>query len=253
MIDICMVVFANYGVVEMNVEAFNSFHGKYRLFLCDNSLPELYRDDERFKNLKKMNPNVILIDIEPFDRQNPAQDGNSHGYAMDILVKHTDSEIVGTMDSDFFWLRRDILDLVGELYSDGYEAIGASPVYDDWKFIESQNPSHASDIAPYIWGQFLKREIALADTFVVTQEEGGQLMETGWRVRQYIANNNIKKVIWDVVDFEYRAIDSNVSYYGANGKAIGMHILKSSSSRFIQASDKQYIASAYNFGVWKSK
>jgi hypothetical protein len=221
MIDIIMPVYYNYDIAELNIKHFSkNIFGDYRLLVCDNTDPSR-RDIARFEGFKVLDSNVELFDFPP-----SGSDGVNHGTTIDFMKEFTKTDIVGTIDSDFFWLMPEILDYVQELFAEGYLAIGCAGWYPDWQArIDLVHPQRAGHLAPVIWGQFLTKELMAVDTFVCTSEEGGTVHETGWRIREYIIKNKIKNKIFPGF-FKENQSDRNWCFFGEEECPIGFHVMK---------------------------
>lgn len=231
MIDICMVVHKNYKLLEMQLEHLKRLSGGYRLLVADSTPPAL-----RPNTLPSGNYSYFAsITISDFD-------GISHGSSLDYLVDKAESDIVGIMDSDFFWTNKDILLDVEKAFASGVKCMGVSNFYPDFvRLVDPLYPERASDKAPCPFGMFIDRKLALEQTFVVNREEGAKYKETGWRLRERLVKENIPRVTFQ----GHSVIDDPECCYFTNdcGTIQGYHFLKGSSSRshMIESLYQRYI------------
>lgn len=215
------MAYKNYDLLEIILKHMNDWvQGDYRLFIADNTpLPDI----ARLHTWKAINDkiHVVLTADAPGDFE-----GLSHGNALDYLKGITDAPIIATMDPDFFWLNPTIMGYVEQRFADGYEAVGCAGWYPDWlAALDPRHPDRAGHLAPVVWGQFLSREVALADTFSVLLTEMGDIRETGWRVRENLIKQKSKMDIFPGFKYENQ-IDPEVCFFGTPEQPMGMHVLK---------------------------
>lgn len=225
MIDVLSTIFTNYELLDLQIEHWKKFSGDFRLIFCD-STPLNQRKDISHLNSDKIK--ILTLDTNGID-------GEIHGRSLDYLVQEATSDIVCIMDSDFFWLDYSIIEKVEVLFSHyGYENIGAAAYYLDYQRIcDRQLPELAGNLAPNIFGMFIKRDLALAETFVVTADEGRKFYPTGWKNRLKIINEDRKRLTFQGVGFSELS-DDNLCYFKDNSnKLVGFHLLKGSSYRSI--------------------
>lgn len=220
MIDICIVNYVRYDVLNLALEHMNSLSGDYRIFIADNTPNP---DTARLHAFHDINPNVHMAYVS----QTPGSyEGLSHGVALDVLKHLTEAPIIGTMDPDFFWIDPQTIETVEEVFSQGVQALGCAGWYPDWqKNLDPVHPDRKGDLAPVVWGQFLSREVAMVDTFATTPKEMQEVRETGWKIRRYIIENNIPTVV--LPGFRYpNQLDRETCFFGSPEKPVGMHLLK---------------------------
>lgn len=223
-IDICMVVHGNYCLAEWQVAHWARTPGS-RLLLADNT---------RGNKLPIGHDHVTVVS------EALPGDGWSHGHALDLLVRQSSSDIVGTADTDFFWLIPDIISRVRAEFAAGKVCVGCEGWYEDWATLNARWPGRAGHLAPVCWGMFVKRELALADTFVVTPGEGQIIMETGWRLRHRLIQEahpvTVLKAFrmplpW-IEDPAMRAAAEGSWFFGpSEGDPWGVHFVKGSGGR----------------------
>lgn len=208
--DIISVIHKNYKLLDYQLELWSKIQGEHRLIVGDNT-HTFYRQDH---------PAIrYLLPVHDFD-------GVSHGKSLDYLITKTETNIIGIIDSDFFWLNSNIILEVEEYFKQGYKCVGAAGFYPDWqRVIDTTHPNHAGHLAPVIFGMFVDRKLAEKHTFVCTPEEGSRKMYTGWRLREHIINNNIPCITFQG---ESDKDDPELTYFYYNGKLQGIHLLKGS-------------------------
>lgn len=218
--DICIVIYKNYDLLAAQVEAWRKIPGA-NLLICDNTPLADRQIIDR--------PNVFVLDVDGID-------GETHGAALDFLVRQATSDIVGICDSDFFWLDPNILLYVEEKFRQGYQCVGAEPWYEDFERVNAVYPDRASWLAPCVFGQFVDRKLALSETFVVSRREASKLMETGWRLRERVIQNRIKCEVLRAFRYPYLSGDSDIEkmvrgawFYGTPENPVGFHLVKGSS------------------------
>lgn len=224
MIDICMVVHGNYCLAEWQVEHWRRFP-RARLLLADNT---------RGDKMPIPNADVTVVD------QVLTGDGRSHGYALDLLARKSNSPIIGTADTDFFWLIPDIVERVEAEFAAGKACVGCQGWYEDWHLVDARWPGRAGHLAPVCWGMFVRRDLALSETFVVTPEEGQAIMETGWRLRDRLIREGHQMTVlkpfkmslpW-ITDHMLRTAAEGSWFFGpSEQEPWGVHYLKGSGSR----------------------
>lgn len=220
MIDICMVVHKNYQLLDMQLTHFkNHLPGNFNLLLADNTPDSHY-----------VPFNYNGKPIQRFAPSNPF-DGTSHGETLDYLISQATAPIVGTLDTDFFWLNPQLYEMVLYFINDmEAECIGASAFYKDWvNNIDAFYPDRLSSLAPACWGQFMIRELAQQFSFVCTPEEGSRMLYTGWRFRQHLIENNLPTIVFQ--GFMPYSNDDQTCAFGRPGKPQGLHFLKGSAAR----------------------
>lgn len=228
MIDVCVVVHRNYDLYFLQVEHWNSLgvpNVDWRLLVCDNTPGR-----ERRPLPETPGVHVYVADLGGID-------GETHGAALDLLKKHTTSAIIGICDSDFFWLKRDILTDVVTSFSSGIRCFGCAGWYDDWQTrLDPLHPQRAGHLAPVCWGMFVERKLALTETFVVTQTEAAEIRETGWRLREKIVREKIPCHVLPGFRFpEQVAAQDDAAreacFFGTPEGPFGVHFLQGSARR----------------------
>lgn len=215
MIDICIPIYKNYDLLNLQIEFWNQIDGEFRLLVCDNT-PAEFR-----KPIKKSTDRMLL-----FYSQYSGIDGESHGSTLDFLVENSKTDIVGICDSDFFWLKKDILQKVQKAFDKGCKCYGSELWYGDFDAVNERYPERAGWLSPCVFGMFVDRKLAMEETFVVTSEEGSQLMETGWRLRKKIIDEKIPCHVIKAFK-ENRNTDS--VFYESPNNPIAFHWIKGSS------------------------
>lgn len=224
MIDIFCVIHRNYTLHNMQVAHWRDYiKAGFRLHIIDNTP----------RHLAKKFSELDLDGVHSIQRFDPSNsfDGTSHGETLDFAVKKAESDFIGVVDSDFFWFNPDILDdACMHIDHLGYECVGASAFYKDWSNnIDAFYPERHSSLAPACWGMFVKTDLAQKFSFVCTPEEGSQMLYTGWRLRQHIIENDIKRLTFQGF-YPYDNDDQTIAY-GESGKPQGIHFLKGSAAR----------------------
>ena len=249
MIDIICVAYNNYNLMDKVLSHMKEWvRGDYRLFIADNSSNF---DESRMNNFKNINDKVVDVfvpSIPDYMRQpshTPGQrsiyDGLSHGLVLDELKAKTESEIVGTLDQDFFWINPDIISYTEQRFAEGYSAVGCAGWYNDWqRLIDPIHPTRAGHLAPAVWGQFISREVAFAETFSVTLEEMPRYHETGWRVRKYLIDNKLKQDIFP--GFFHKWMDDGYTcFFGTEEAPMGVHLLKGTTPQLRPVPDLEVV------------
>jgi len=210
--DILSVIYRNYKLLDLQRQHWQTLSGDHRLLLCDNTPEAEYQSHSDIYRMETL-----------------GSDGETHGRALDFLIQQSTSDIIGIVDSDFFWLNPNIISHVEQLFQQGVKCYGCAGYYRDWqRVIDVEQPAHKGDLAPVCWGMFVTRELALQHTFVCTSYEGSQKMYTGWRLRKHLIENNIPRItLPGYEDSE----DFNICYFGEQDKPQGVHFLKGSSWR----------------------
>lgn len=141
-------------------------------------------------------------------------DGINSGQAYDYAISLCTSDIIGMTDPDHFWLDNLFLPLVIEpKFAEGYKCIGDAGFYRDFQSIfDVANPTHRGELAPVLWGQFIDRELALSETWVCDPPGVGQI--TGWRVREKIIDQDIKRITLPGFYQEIEGEDPDICYFG---------------------------------------
>ena len=227
------------------MEYIKKLRGDFRLLICDNTNLDL-QDTQKLKSL------ISNFSTDLFEMKIDGFDGFTHGASLDFLVSKTQTEIIGMMDFDFFWIYPDIISYVHELFKQGYEAVGCAGWYPDFqRVIDTNFPERAGHLAPVVWGQFLTRDLAISDTFICTKEESGlNNFETGWRIRKKIIEDKIPAKIFP--GFKYpNQLDSEVCYFGSFDAPLGFHILKGTNRIFDYQLIRKMLDEGFEF--WKEE
>ena len=221
MIDICIAAYLNYDLLKIQLSHWDWISGDHRILVCDNT-PSLYRLGGWF------DPCAYKSHIELYRQEYDGIDGTRHGEALNMLIRKTSTPIVGICDSDFFWLKPDILSDIEELFDRGTKCVGVELWYDDFWIVNQRYPERAGWLAPCVFGMFIDRDLALSDTFAVTPTEGCELKETGWRMRKKIIDERIQCHVYRTHTYD-KNTDPKICYFGS--PPIGVHLLKGSSMR----------------------
>lgn len=218
-IDICMVIYRNYALLTRQFEHWKWLEGEHRFLVCDNT-PAAERQAI-----------VLPPPHQLFVQEFQGIDGTTHGGALDLLVRQATSPIVGICDSDFFWVKKDILAEVQSHFHQGKQAVGAELWYCDFGYVNEMYPDRAGWLAPCVFGMFLDRRLALSETFVTTPPEGVCLkMETGWRMRKKMIDEKVPRHVYRAFHYPNQG-DPQVEYFGTPEDPVGVHLLKGSSFR----------------------
>jgi len=227
MIDICIVVYCNYELLNYQIAQWKPYSDHCRLLVCDNTHPFLKRQIEIKDNDD--------LQIEVFDMDVEGIDGETHGKAIDFLLSKTETGIVGLCDSDFFWTHPNILKYITDHFHHGFKAVGTELACLGWGWINHFCPERASHLAPGIFSLFMERELALSETFVCAEKEAEKRMETGWRLRKKIIKEKIEA--YTIPAFQYpqfknlypSVIETDQPwYYGTPDQPVGFHLIKGS-------------------------
>lgn len=224
MIDYCIVIYKNYGLGSLQEMNFKRRFNKkdYRLIIVDNTPDDLKID---FKYDPKIVDKFIPI------KSTPTFDGISHGNALNEGLKHCETDIVSILDSDFFLLNNNIHDYVHSKFNQGYQAVGCefndgTDASERWRNL---NPKNFENI-PCCFGAYYKRELATADSWIITNDEVQQNMSTGfvevgYRIRKHILDNNIKTLAWNTT------ISKPCYFRNEDQVVMGMHYVAGSHVR----------------------
>jgi len=223
MIDICIVIYRNYALLDLQFEFWDKIEGDFRFLICDNT------PKNEYKPIPITRENMLV-----FRQEYSGIDGEKHGGALDFLVRKAESDIIGICDSDFFWLKPDIMEDVRREFANGCKCYGAELWYKDFTKVNDRYPERAGWLAPCVFGMFIDRQLALQETFVVTRKEGEEeWKETGWRMRQKIIQ---EKIPCHVVEaFKYKNQKGSL-FYGDPEKPVAFHWVKGSSHKVNQNS-----------------
>lgn len=213
MIDIGTVIYRNYSLLDMQLDHWKKIRGEHRLLVVDNT-PVAERREHDYP----------ILNVS-------GSDGETHGAALDLLVRTATTDIVGIVDSDFFWLNKEILSEVINYFEQGYKCVGCEGFYPDWqRVLDPRWPQRAGSMAPVCWGMFVDRKLALEQTFIVTSAEGSQIMETGWRLRERLIREQIPTVIFSGF-YPAGWTDLECCFFGSAERVQGVHYLKGSGGR----------------------
>lgn len=212
MIQVGCVIYKNYKLYDLQIEHWSRLNVSNVEVLYVDNTPELYRGS----GITKLN-------------QTSTFDGQTHGEALDWIAKEAITDIIGFVDSDFFWLDPNLFSWVENKFKEGYKCIGCAGFYPDWQHkLDPRHPGRAGHLAPVCWGMFVDRKLALEQTFAVTPEEGFQIMETGWRLRKRIIEERIPCIVFPgFSDIQ----DPDLCYFGEKLNPLGVHFLKGSGGR----------------------
>lgn len=235
MLDILITIYRNYSLLPLTISYLNKLTYKdWRLLICDNTpinerivLPELG------KNIL-----VYVLDVNGID-------GETHAAAVHFLLNKSketncDAKYVLIQDSDFFWMKLDIVEYVDSLFKDGYVCIGAAGFYRDWiNNLDPRHPNRAGHLCPVLYGMFVDRELVMSESLSVSWSEAMEIKETGWRLREKIINNNLKRLTFQgeyynddlEQDQNIKNIGNDVCYFKNNDEYVGCHFLKGSGGR----------------------
>jgi hypothetical protein len=237
MIDICIPVFRNYDILDLNIDHFKSWiRGDWRLLIVDTT-PKVERKYHRWLD----NPRTKFYELEILgDDHANYYDGVSHGTAINFLVRQTDpsSVYIGTQDSDFFWLDPTIVEFMQSESNiekntnfQTVTAFGAGLWYGDWCSLgDARWPGRAGFLAPAVYGQFIHRSFVWNKDFRCTPEEGAEIRETGWRIREALIEN--KEPCVSLPGFylpEYNEFET--CFFGGKNAPSAVHFLKGSFGR----------------------
>lgn len=210
MIDICCPIHKNYDYVERQISHWTDHirGGGWRLIFRDNTPVRFARP------IAPSRPEVCSVTVAPGPEGE--YDGESHGGALDALVRLAETPIVGIVDSDFFWLDPDILSIVEREFSSGTRCLGVDLVDH-----HSANVVHT----PCAEGMFVDRALAMEQTFVVTRAEGdGRLLETGWRIRRRLVEQGIPYKTFSFCGRPPRGAISQLFGPAEGGRSTGLHL-----------------------------
>lgn len=213
-----MVIFKNYDLVECQIKNFEKISGNWRLLIGDST------PSNQKKSLKNLESEKIKIYDIPIN----GIDGEIHGGALDFLKQKSKSSIIGTCDSDFFWVKKNILNQVTDKFNDGHACVGTELWYPCDGIVEFNRiyPERAGHLTPCVFGMFIERSLAMSETFIVTKKEALEKKETGWRLREKLINNKIKTYVYP----GHLGLNESVIHKDKN-EIIGFHLVKGSSSR----------------------
>ena len=228
MIDYLTVCYKNYDLISLQIENFKSRFNRsdYRLIVVDNT-PDKQKNKELNNQFRESGIVDLIIEIPSSDGM---FDAVSHGGAIDEGLKYCNSDIICIFDSDFFILDNDINEYILDKFGEDYCGVGSpfncSSIHQKWV---NKSPKDFENI-PMGYGSYFSSEIAKSNTWVLTNEEcnihktipSNTFIETGWRIRKHILDNNLKTMTWDTthVDFE----NGEIQYIrNENDKLVGIH------------------------------
>lgn len=195
MIDYCIIIYKNYGLLSLQEKNFKKRFDKkdYRLIVIDNTPDHL-----------KQNYQVDSSVVDEFIPM-PSQerfDGISHGSAIDFGLSYCKSNIVAIIDSDFFVLNNEIHDYVNKKFDQGYRALGCefNDGTDATLYWRQLNPQNFNNI-PCCYGAYYDRQVANAASWIITPDEVDQgratgFIEVGFRIRQHILQHQLPTIAW---------------------------------------------------------
>lgn len=199
-IDFLIVIYKNYDLLHLQIDTFKKLFlpEEYRLIFIDNT------PDQEVSIIDKttLPENCFVYKNTSPDH---SHDGASAGSALNFGRQYCTSDIVCVMDSDFFITNRNIINIVNkELQS--YKAIGTEYYDGEPDFVQSwvqirKEYEHKFTNIPCCFCMFMHKDILNADSWIVTAKESSHnrresFIETGWRIRKYILDNNIPTKTW---------------------------------------------------------
>lgn len=217
MIDYVMTIHKNYDLLYLQIENFKKRMAStdYRLILVDNTPGEkqpIKIEDSSVNHL------ILTVDApDPFD-------GASHGYAINCGMKHCESPIVCVIDSDFFILNDNMHKYVQDIFDQGYRAVGCEMDDGDGSKIFLKAWPHLFENIPYLFCAYYDINIATAASWGITDEEAKEgthtgFLDTGWRIRKHIVENQIKTCNWKTDATSY----GNCYFRNAKQEMMGFH------------------------------
>ena len=211
-IDYLTVCYINYDLIFLQIKNFKKRFKResYRFIVVDNTPPQ-FKKQELINELKNNDIIDVFIEISDskittaIDRKNGWDEGLSHGGALEEGLKYCNSDIICIFDSDFFILDNDMNEYIWDKFNNGYLAVGVT--FDMNPFsrkIIDRNPSEFLNI-PILIGAFYTNELAKSSRLITATEEAessyrnnGTDVETGFRLRKYIAKNKLKTMTWNM-------------------------------------------------------
>jgi 2-polyprenyl-3-methyl-5-hydroxy-6-metoxy-1,4-benzoquinol methylase len=232
MIDYLIVIYNNYDLLDLQVKNFKTRLPKkdYRLIVVDNTPNE----NKQTIDVDPIIDKLVLLDSVP------TFDGVSHGHAINEGLKHCTSDIVGIIDSDFFFLSNNIHEYVFKKFAEGYQAVGCE--YNDGKDTKAWvniNPKNFENI-PCCFGAYYTRELATSQSWVITPEEVNTnkaegFVEVGYRIRKHILDNNIKTLNWKTDSQNYGCC----YFKNDDNEIMGIHYVAGSHRRWNESSKEE--------------
>lgn len=222
MIDVIIPVYLNYNLIDYQFKCWRHIKGDYRLLLCDNTPLHISRNIDIPEDFK----DKTLL----FRNDSLGIDGERHGRVLDYMIKQTTSDIICIQDSDFFWLDENILEYISRYFKNGYKCVGTDLYYPAFEYVNKLYPERHSCLAPCVFGMFIDRDLALSETFVVTEYEGTkEFKETGWKIRKKIIEENIKSIVFPAIQHpeqkNFNVKNSEVPwFYVGNQTFLGVHL-----------------------------
>jgi hypothetical protein len=215
-----MVVYVNYFLIPLQLKYLEKLQGDWRLLICDNTPNSHYRPLD-------INDDRVRI----FRQEFGGIDGEKHGGALDLLVGKAESDIIGICDSDFFWLKEDILLEVCNFFEGGIKCVGAELYYEDFEKVNKRYPERAGYLAPCVFGMFVDKTLAQSETFVVSGSEANDWYETGWRLRKKIIDQEIPCHIYPAIKLPQQKKEDISWFFGNEQEIVGLHLVKGSGRR----------------------
>jgi hypothetical protein len=226
MIEYLTVCYKNYDLISMQIDNFRKRfnHNDYRLIVVDNT-PDEQKQPHQNKIFRESGIVDLLIEIPSSDNQ---FDAVSHGGALDAGLKYCDSDIICIFDSDFFILDNDMNEYILNKFNQGYDAVGATfDCSSEHRMWINKAPNELENI-PAAWCGFYSKSICKSDTWVLTNQEcnlhksikNNTFITTGWRIRKYIIDNNLKTMVWDT----NHVVNGDIQYFtNESNKLVGVH------------------------------
>jgi len=231
-IDYLTVCYENYDLIFLQIENFKKRFKResYRFIVVDNT-PNHKKNPTLIDELK--NSNIIDVFIErdseesSINNQGIIFEGVSHGLALEDGLKYCNSDIICIFDSDFFILDDTINEYILDKFNNGYHAVGMSfNATKHHKMIMDRNPTEFLNI-PILIGSFYTNELAKSSRLIITAEEhdsaymyNGSDVDTGFKLRKYIANNKLKSMTWNMEHI----VNENIQYItNEHDKLVAVH------------------------------
>lgn len=224
---------------------------KFNLIIVDNSSPTEF---DELKNAVKNYKNAQIFVNSP----RTIGAGRQHAEALSIIHQKTKTKYLMVMDPDFFWVRKNVLNILQEKIDEGNAVVGA--------------PYHTvsyHDLTPAAWGCAYLTSFLESGDFQhlhsdLTKEDISKLVlygkDTAWRIRDRINQKNIKTFAFDdkiglpewfpikgshSANFEASDSNEKISHeYMYEGRPIAYHLCRGSyeiDDDFLSAQDQNEI------------
>ena len=197
----------------------------FKFIVVDNSRPHEKSLEDVLAPYKKKYNNVEIIYYNPTVHFPSGQ----HGEALNLILEKTNTPYLLVQDPDFFWVKKDYLNILEGYLNAGYVAIGAP-------YRTSKKITDGDSNFPAAFGcAYLMKALAGVDFYPSADVEEIKNLgrDVGWKIRKKLSKEKFfsfeqkqSKIYLDLGKFSY---DVNpYEYYDKENKRISYHLFKGS-------------------------